>query len=253
MSETLAPSFVGIRSALRELAADRLSGALHVDFNPGVRLYVMSGSVYFAEVDRQPDLGDRLVADGALTQEQLDQGSLLVQGRRHLGRLFDWTEGVDRETVMRLIGTYSSDVLSTALRLENVRVDFLENQHHRSGIVTWWNNEVLQPRSPKLATRAEPQQVAAKLEKFDAAPIAGLNLSLLSQAIDGLRRDLDDPDPLTAKNAVEVVQTHVGQARAEVGRTEPLGSRPEVNPERNLRRFAISRLIDGVRRLGKSH
>lgn len=254
MSDTLVPSFNGIRAALRELAPDRLSGALHVDFDPGVRLYLLNGSVYFAEVDKQPDLGDRLVADALLSQQQLDQGSLLVQGRRHLGRLFDWTEDVDRAKVMQAIGSYSSDVLSAAMRLENVRVDFLPNQHHRSGIVSWWSHELHQSKSPKLVARVKPHQVVAPtIDNIETVSVAPLNLSLLSQAIDGLRRDVNfgTQENLSGAGFEGTERPADSHRNFFSPQSEQSLPAPPSIPQPSVRRFAISRLIEGVRRLGK--
>ncbi|MCU1394690.1 MAG: hypothetical protein JWM34_3118 [Ilumatobacteraceae bacterium] len=118
------------------------------------RIYLMNGLVYFAEQDADDSLGNRLVQVGALTQHQLQNGAMKINGVEHLGRVFDRDSTIDRDGVEIAIESITEETL-TAIAEEIVHSSRTTMyRHHSSGIHRWYSSQ--QSAEAEVATNRAP-------------------------------------------------------------------------------------------------
>jgi hypothetical protein len=128
-----------------------LSGTLRIDGEPGVLLYLQDGLVYFAERTTDPELGFRLVLDGVITEDQLVHGTRLLEGGRHLGRMFANDPTIDRQLVVDEVVAYCTETVASLKGRAVSTYAFLAEEHHSSGILAWYSAEEEPGASPPLA------------------------------------------------------------------------------------------------------
>ena len=133
--------------------SQRMTGELTLDLSPAVRVYLLDGVVYFAESETDRPLTARLVGEGVVSPDQLQQGQVIVGGLHHLGRLFDRDASIDRCAVELCVELFTEDVLSAiaadTVASYNVRL----YRRHSSGIDRWHDSHT--------ATSAAPHQAMA--------------------------------------------------------------------------------------------
>ena len=128
-----------------------LSGTLRIDGEPGVRLYLQDGLVYFAERTTDPELGFRLVLDGVITEDQLVHGTRLLEGGRHLGRMFANDPTIDRQLVVDEVVAYCTETVASLAGRAVSTYAFLADEHHSSGILAWYSPEDEVGASPAVS------------------------------------------------------------------------------------------------------
>jgi hypothetical protein len=117
--------------------SQRVTGELTLGLTPAVRVYLLNGFVYYAETDTDLPLSARLVGEGVLSPDQLNQGEVVVGAMHHLGRLFDRDATVDRYAVELCVELFTEDVLS-AIAAETAPTYSLRlYRRHVSGIDRW--------------------------------------------------------------------------------------------------------------------
>lgn len=122
-------------NAARERA---FTGEIKFLTTPQIVTYIDGGTVYFAERVGEVPLGERLVAAGVVTQQQLERGVVRVGGAEHLGRLFDRDESIDRDAVMVAVEA-ATDALVSELAAEVVSpIEVGAYRHHPSGVHRWF-------------------------------------------------------------------------------------------------------------------
>jgi hypothetical protein len=143
-----------------------LSGTLRIDGEPGVRLYLQDGLVYFAERTTDPELGFRLVLDGVITEDQLVHGTRLLEGGRHLGRMFANDPTIDRQLVVDEVVAYCTETVASLAGRAVSTYAFLAEEHHSSGILAWYSPEEESGASPALTPEspydADPEPMIAE-------------------------------------------------------------------------------------------
>jgi hypothetical protein len=138
-----------------------LSGTLRIDGDPGVRVYLHDGLVYFAERTTDPELGFRLVLDGVISEDQLVDGTRLLEGGRHLGRMFANDHSIDRQRVVDEVVGYCADAVASLEGRAVSTYAFLPDEHHSSGILAWYSlDEETDVPSAPATVPTEPVSVA---------------------------------------------------------------------------------------------
>lgn len=132
---TGSPATAALRLLLTDLAGSGGTGALHVGGHPGGSLYLLNGLITYAESPAHPDIRERLVTTGRLSEETwraafaagfADQqvGALLVQ-QGHL---------VPGELACRVLAAIC-DATDALLRSDDAPVSFVPDERHWLGPV----------------------------------------------------------------------------------------------------------------------
>jgi hypothetical protein len=138
------PAAMTVGAVLAGLRAASETGCLTVNQTASatteagvVRIYLDRGHIYFAEADGDRDLGTRLLNDGVVTQAQLRAGTQALAGHLFLGLLFSRAVGVDATACMAAVSRYSDSQVDTVRGLCGHNTEFVQGQHHPSGVVLW--------------------------------------------------------------------------------------------------------------------
>lgn len=131
---TARPAWMVIEAARRQF----LTGRLLLDTSPPSLVYLRDGFAYFAERSTDGALSVRLLVEGVISREQMQRGTLVVNGVEHLGRMFDRDPSIERASAELCVELFRDEVLTstaeeqvTAYRMEMYR-------RHPSGIDRWF-------------------------------------------------------------------------------------------------------------------
>ena len=89
------PAWQVIEAARRQY----LTGELTLHTTPTTRVFLRDGVVYFAERSTDGALAIRLMMEGVITREQMQRGTVIVNGVEHVGRMFEADPTIDRASV----------------------------------------------------------------------------------------------------------------------------------------------------------
>ena len=154
--------------------SQRMTGELTLDLNPAVRVYLLDGFVYFAESEADRPLAARLVGEGVVSPDQLQQGEIVVGAMHHLGRLFDRDASIDRSAVELCVELFTEDVLS-AIAADTVAAYSVRlYRRHNSGIDRWHDGHAAVPAAaPHSGTAVvRPLRPAVRPAVADVATIS---------------------------------------------------------------------------------
>jgi hypothetical protein len=158
------------------------TGELRFATAPAIAVFVDGGSVYFAERHGDTPLGERLLAAGVVTPQQLERGVVRVGGAEHLGRLFDRDPDVDRDAVMVVVES-STEALVAELAAEVVAaVEVNPYRHHQSGVHRWFV-------APIDVSLSRPVSDVAQVDRSVIDDLPGL-----PAPTSGVRIEWDQPD-----------------------------------------------------------
>jgi hypothetical protein len=161
-----------------------LTGELTLPTTPPTRVFLRDGMVYFAERTSDGALPIRLMVEGVITREQMQRGTVIVNGIEHVGRLFEADPAIDRASVELCVELFTDDVM---IAVANTTVNSYElalYRRHPSGIDRWYPhtvpvtgrpsetsaNETSTTREPaETPTSAAPKAVAKPRPKAEPA------------------------------------------------------------------------------------
>ncbi len=150
-----------------------LTGELTLPTNPTTRVFLRDGMVYFAERSSDGALPIRLMMEGVITREQMQRGTVIVNGVEHVGRMFDADPTIDRPSVELCTELFTDDVMVTVANLLVDSYEMALYRRHPSGIDRWYPHSVpVAGRQGESATASSPTQVpnAASSPKPVAKP-----------------------------------------------------------------------------------
>ena len=116
--------------------------------------------VYFAERSSDGTLPVRLMMEGVITREQMQRGTVIVNGVEHVGRMFDADPTIDRSSVELCAELFTEDVM---VRVANTMVSSYElhlYRRHSSGIDRWYPHSV--PTATKSSESQDAEQATAR-------------------------------------------------------------------------------------------
>jgi hypothetical protein len=191
------PAWQVIEAARRQY----LTGELRLPTNPQTRLFLRDGMVYFAERISDGALPIRLMMEGVITREQMQRGTVIVNGVEHVGRMFDADPTIDRASVELCTELFTDDVMVSVANEVVASYDLALYRRHPSGIDRWYPHSVpvsgrqneSRPEAapaPKAAAKTKPkpeaepaaQQPQAR-PQAPAAPKNNLNAPPITQAV----------------------------------------------------------------------
>jgi hypothetical protein len=142
-----------------------LTGELTLPTTPATRVFLRDGLVYFAERTSDGTLPIRLMVEGVITREQMQRGTVIVNGVEHMGRLFDSDPSIDRASVELCVELFTDDVMVAVANEVVPSYEMTLYRRHPSGIDRWYPHSV-----PVTGRHGDtPDQSAAKRATAEAA------------------------------------------------------------------------------------
>ena len=156
----LFPDEVGFspRPAWQVIEAARrryLTGELTLPTTPATKIFLRDGMIYFAERTSDGALPIRLMVEGVITREQMQRGTVIVNGVEHVGRLFDSDPSIDRASVELCVELFTADVMISGANTIVTSYELALYRRHPSGIDRWY------PHSVPVTGRSEAVPIAA--------------------------------------------------------------------------------------------
>jgi hypothetical protein len=153
------PAWQVIEAARRQ----QLSGELTLQTTPATRIYLRDGIVYFAERSTDGTLAIRLLVEGVINREQMQRGTVIVNGVEHVGRMFEADPSIDRASVELCSELFTDDVMVDVANRNVQSYEMVLYKRHPSGIDRWYpqpghgGRQVDQlPAEPEPAAVAQP-------------------------------------------------------------------------------------------------
>jgi hypothetical protein len=145
-----------------------LTGELTLPTTPPTRVFLRDGMVYFAERTSDGALPIRLMMEGVITREQMQRGTVIVNGVEHVGRMFESDPTIDRASVELCTELFTDDVMTSVANTVVKSYELAMYRRHASGIDRWYPHSIpvagRQSESPKVENSTSTQQVTAKAE-----------------------------------------------------------------------------------------
>ena len=148
-----------------------LTGELTLPTTPATRVFLRDGLVYFAERTSDGTLPIRLMVEGVITREQMQRGTVIVNGVEHMGRLFDSDPSIDRASVELCVELFTDDVMISVANEVVHSYEMTLYRRHPSGIDRWYPHSV--PVTGRHGDTSD--QSAAKRATADAAAATAAN------------------------------------------------------------------------------
>ena len=145
-----------------------LTGELMLPTTPATRIFLRDGLVYFAERSSDGTLPIRLMVEGVITREQMQRGTVIVNGIEHVGRMFDTDLAIDRASVELCVELFTDDVMVSVANEVVPSYELTLYRRHPSGIDRWYPHSVPvtgrsgDTQDGSATTRAAADAAAAK-------------------------------------------------------------------------------------------
>jgi hypothetical protein len=157
------PAWQVIEAARRQY----LTGELALPTNPATRIFLRDGMVYFAERSSDGTLPVRLMMEGVITREQMQRGTVIVNGVEHVGRMFDADPTIDRSSVELCAELFTEDVMVSVANTTVSSYEMHLYRRHSSGIDRWYPHSV--PASAKSSESRAAEQASAQAPEVRVA------------------------------------------------------------------------------------
>jgi hypothetical protein len=155
------PAWQVIEAARRQY----LTGELKLSTNPATRIYLRDGQVYFAERASDGTLAIRLMMEGVITRDQMQRGTVIVNGVEHVGRMFEADPSIDRASVELCTELFADDVMVSVANVTVNRYEMALYRRHPSGIDRWYPHSI-----PVAGRQSDPQREQAPVAKAVVKP-----------------------------------------------------------------------------------
>jgi hypothetical protein len=162
-----------MRHLLTELARTGHTGALHVGGTPGGTIYLVAGRISYAVSPACPDIRERLLRSGRLTEAGWDAAYRAGTAQHMVGRLLVQHGGLEQgELVCHVLATIC-DAGHAVLRTPDADLRFVPDERHWLGLVTQLELTAL---SREMVRRDTPNALPRRLTERPAegrAPNSG--------------------------------------------------------------------------------
>lgn len=147
-------------AVLDAVRARAFTGELTLIGSPAVRIWADRGRIYLAERFGAPPLAARLIAAGLLTPADVARGAVLLDGREHLGALFERVPTVDRHAIQLAVGNITAEALQTIAGQQLAGGEVVPYAFDPSGVHAWSEVALPGPALPAPSPVAPPSAVA---------------------------------------------------------------------------------------------
>ena len=235
------PAWQVIEAARRQY----LTGELTLHTAPTTRVFMRDGMVYYAERSTDGALAIRLMMEGVITREQMQRGTVIVNGVEHVGRMFQADPTIDRSSVELCVELFTDDVMVDVANRNVNGYELTLYRRHPSGIDRWYphtvpiagrQNEspVAEAESSKApAVVAEPRPVTKPTTETPSDPKNKLDAPPITLAVPVTRRPgaITTPPPPMATQRMPITPLMTAPSTPpspEMARTVPTTQLPET-------------------------
>src|SRR6476659_8354462 len=120
--------------------------------------------VDFAERPSDGALPIRLMMEGVITRDQMQGGTVIVNGVEHVGRMFEADPTIDRASVELCTELFTDDVMTAVANSVVKGYELAMYRRHPSGIDRWYPHSV-----PVTGRPAEPRNSETPTEQVAKA------------------------------------------------------------------------------------
>jgi hypothetical protein len=222
------PAWQVIEAARRQ----HLTGELTLQTAPTTRVFMRDGVVYFAERSTDGALAIRLMMEGVITREQMQRGTLIVNGVEHVGRMFDADPSIDRSSVELCAELFTDDVMVDVANRNVTGYELVLYRRHPSGIDRWYPQTASTGGRHYEPSVAEPEPNQATAVVAESRPAAKPMTETHSEP----RNKLDAPPitlavPVTRSMTITTPPPPMATQRMPI---TPLAATPPVTAARSL-------------------
>jgi len=213
-----------------------LTGELTLPTTPATRVFLRDGLVYFAERTSDGTLPIRLMVEGVITREQMQRGTVIVNGVEHMGRLFDSDPSIDRASVELCVELFTDDVM---VALANEVVSSYEMtlyRRHPSGIDRWYPHSV-----PVTGRQGDTSDQSAAKQSASEAAAANAAAAKPKPRPEAQASEAQQPAPQRSEERQPTVQP-TAKAEVRAPQTEP-APQPKTEPRNNLNAPPITQAV----------
>jgi hypothetical protein len=159
-------STYSVEALLTDAARERINGVLELTGALPGRIFLVEGDIYYAERPEDPPLEQRLVANGVLTQEQVDTHGVPGADGLYLARALDTDLTIDEDAIDAYLLDATAATLSVYLEWDEGEFELDPYGTHPAGVLSSWKPDVVIERVHVLraeeAERLEAERVEAE-------------------------------------------------------------------------------------------
>ena len=223
-----------------------LTGELTLPTTPATRIFLRDGLVYFAERSSDGTLPIRLMVEGVITREQMQRGTVIVNGVEHVGRMFDTDPSIDRASVELCVELFTDDVMIDVANELVPSYEMTLYRRHPSGIDRWYPHSVPvtgrqgDTQDGSAATRAASDAAAAA--KAAAKPKPEVPASEARRP-EPQRAEVRQPEVRQPESQPAAKTDAKAEAKAEVRVAQEPRPEPKPEPRNNLNAPPITQAV----------
>jgi hypothetical protein len=157
-------STYSVESLLSDASRERINGVLELTGDLPGRIYLVEGDIYYAERPEDPPLDERLVANGVLTQEQVDTHGVPGAEGLYLARALDTDLTIDEDAIDAYLLDATAATLSVYLEWDEGEFELDPYGTHPAGVLSSWKPDVVIERVEVLRAEEAERLEAERLE-----------------------------------------------------------------------------------------
>jgi hypothetical protein len=209
-------STYSVEALLTDAARERINGVLELTGALPGRIFLVEGDIYYAERPEDPPLEQRLVANGVLTQEQVDTHGVPGADGLYLARALDTDLTIDEDAIDAYLLDATAATLSVYLEWDEGEFELDPYGTHPAGVLSSWKPDVVIERVHVLraeeAERLEAERVEA--ERLEAERIEAERLEAERLEAERIEAERLEAERLEAER-IEAERLASEQAEAE--------------------------------------
>jgi hypothetical protein len=211
--------------------------------------------IYFAERTSDGALPIRLMVEGVITREQMQRGTVIVNGVEHVGRLFDTDPTIDRASVELCVELFTDDVMISVANTVVSGYELALYRRHPSGIDRWYPHTVPvtgrqndNSSSGTSTTRGSAEQAAQKAATRPKPRAEGAPVQAPAQSREVPAQSREVPAQTRQVPAqTRAVPAQAAQMRAETPSSTPVAAEaapePKAEPRNKLNAPPITQAV----------
>ena len=209
-------STYSVEALLTDAARERINGVLELTGALPGRIFLVEGDIYYAERPEDAPLEQRLVANGVLTQEQVDTHGVPGADGLYLARALDTDLTIDEDAIDAYLLDATAATLSVYLEWDEGEFELDPYGTHPAGVLSSWKPDVVIERVHVLraeeAERLEAERLEA--ERLEAERIEAERLEAERLEAERIEAERLEAERLEAER-IEAERLAAEQAEAE--------------------------------------
>jgi len=157
-------STYSVEALLTDAARERINGVLELTGALPGRIFLVEGDIYYAERPEDLPLEQRLVANGVLTQDQVDTHGVAGADGLYLARALDTDLTIDEDAIDAYLLDATAATLSVYLEWDEGEFELDPYGTHPAGVLSSWKPDVVIERVHVLRAEEAERLEAERLE-----------------------------------------------------------------------------------------